>query len=81
MRVDGASRIVLMGENGNGKTTLVNVLMGLLQVRGSEQSRQQLMGPSERTDIRPIRLTAVHCDAVITSMISENLDVADQRDR
>lgn len=31
MRIDGESRVVLMGENGNGKTTLVNVIMGLLQ--------------------------------------------------
>jgi ATP-binding cassette subfamily F protein 3 len=31
MRIDGESRVVLMGENGNGKTTLVNVIMGLLE--------------------------------------------------
>ena len=31
MRIDGESRIVLMGENGNGKTTLVKVMMGELE--------------------------------------------------
>jgi len=30
MVIDGNSRIVLMGENGNGKTTLVNVILGAL---------------------------------------------------
>jgi ATP-binding cassette subfamily F protein 3 len=30
--IDGRSRIVLLGENGNGKTTLVKVILGELQV-------------------------------------------------
>merc|ERR1712194_527789 len=29
--VDGKSRIVLVGENGNGKTTLVKLMLGQLQ--------------------------------------------------
>ena len=29
--IDGRSRIVLLGENGNGKTTLVKVILGQLQ--------------------------------------------------
>ena len=32
MGVDSKSRIVLLGENGNGKTTLVKVILGELQV-------------------------------------------------
>jgi len=31
LRIDGSSRVVFVGENGNGKTTLVKVMLGLLK--------------------------------------------------
>jgi len=31
MSIDGSSRVVFVGENGNGKTTLVKVMLGLLK--------------------------------------------------
>lgn len=36
MGVDSASRIVLLGENGNGKTTLVKLLIGELEATEGE---------------------------------------------
>jgi len=39
--VDAKSRIVLVGENGNGKTTLVKLLMGELQPTHGEISRNR----------------------------------------
>ena len=41
--VNGGSRIVLLGENGNGKTTLVKLMMGVLQpTAGHPQSDTSL---------------------------------------
>ena len=39
MGVDSASRIVLLGENGNGKTTLVKLLIGDLEASEGEVVR------------------------------------------
>jgi len=39
MGIDSASRVVLLGENGNGKTTLVKLLLGELEPTAGEVAR------------------------------------------
>lgn len=56
--MNGGSRIVLLGENGNGKTTLVKLMMGVLQpTAGLPQSDTSLHLCRARKELTSVHMT------------------------
>ena len=77
LRVEGGERIALLGENGTGKTTLLNMLMGL----DSPDAGMIRLGPSVKAAYLPQVIHFAHPERSILDTMLYELDITPQSAR
>ena len=77
LRVEGGERIALLGENGTGKTTLLNMLVGL----DSPDAGMIRLGPSVKAAYLPQVIHFAHPERSILDTMLYELDITPQSAR
>ena len=77
LRCEGGERIALLGENGTGKTTLLNILMGLERPDGGSVR----LGPSVKAAYLPQVIHFDHPERSILDTMLYELDITPQSAR
>ena len=77
LRCEGGERIALLGENGTGKTTLLNILMGLERPDGGSVR----LGPSVKAAYLPQVIHFEHPERTILDTMLYELDITPQSAR
>ena len=77
LRVEGGERIALLGENGTGKTTLLNMLVGL----DSPDAGMIRLGPSVKAAYLPQVIHFAHPERSILDTMLYELDITHQSAR
>ena len=77
LRCEGGERIALLGENGTGKTTLLNILMGLERPDGGSVR----LGPSVKAAYLPQVIHFDHPERSILGTMLYELDITPQSAR
>ena len=77
LRCEGGERIALLGENGTGKTTLLNILMGLER----PDSGSVRLGPSVKAAYLPQVIHFDHPERTILDTMLYELDITPQSAR
>ena len=77
LRCEGGERIALLGENGTGKTTLLNILMGLERPDGGSVR----LGPSVKAAYLPQVIHFEHPERSILDTMLYELDITPQSAR
>ena len=77
LRVEGGERIALLGENGTGKTTLLNMLVGL----DSPDAGMIRLGPSVKAAYLPQVIHFDHPERSILDIMLYELDITPQSAR
>ena len=77
LRCEGGERIALLGENGTGKTTLLNILMGLERPDGGSVR----LGPSVKAAYLPQVIHFDHPERTILDTMLYELDITPQSAR
>ena len=77
LRVEGGERIALLGENGTGKTTLLNMLVGL----DSPDAGMIRLGPSVKAAYLPQVIHFTHPERSILDTMLYELDITPQSAR
>ena len=77
LRCEGGERIALLGENGTGKTTLLNILMGLERPDGGSVR----LGPSVKAAYLPQIIHFDHPERSILDTMLYELDITPQSAR